>query len=273
MKSNYPSLSLSLLVFLSLFLFSSCKKNISPSVSEQSDLSASTEKGTTKGLVGWWTFEGGSLLDKSGYGNDIIFNNATATADRNGNPNGAYAFNGVDNYMQVTNSNSLNPSKITLAAVVKVSDFYGGQCHGNVILRKGLSDYSNGVYSLAFDDGLYWNGQNCSNSLSQSQCFTAIYGNGNMYDQFNVCIAPDYLKKDKWYLLVYTYDGTYSRYFINGTLKATDTRSVQFDPNTSDLFFGRLYSSQYPYWLNGTIDEIRIYNRALSSQEVKSLFN
>ena len=41
--------------------------------------------------------------------------------------------------------------------------------------------------------------------------------------------------------------------------------------NNFDLYIGRLNDVQYPYWLNGDLDDIRIYNRALNEQEVDSL--
>ncbi len=46
-----------------------------------------------------------------------------------------------------------------------------------------------------------------------------------------------------------------------------------FTANTNDLFIGRLDASQYPFWFNGVIDEIRIYERALCETEVKVLSN
>src|SRR5258708_3214339 len=89
-------------------------------------------------MVAYYTFTGGSLKDSSGNHNDIIFNNATKTTDRFGNPNGAYLFDGSSSYMRVTNSATLSPAHaITIMAIVKVNGFYMGQCHANQILGKG----------------------------------------------------------------------------------------------------------------------------------------
>src|SRR5215469_8554831 len=49
----------------------------------------------TTGLVAYYNFNGGNLNDSSGYNNNITFNNATPTADRNGVANNAYLFNGT----------------------------------------------------------------------------------------------------------------------------------------------------------------------------------
>jgi hypothetical protein len=61
----------------------------------------------TNGLVGWWPFNG-NANDESGNGNNGTVNGATLTADRFGNLNKAYSFDGVDNYIHVLNTPSLD---------------------------------------------------------------------------------------------------------------------------------------------------------------------
>src|SRR5690242_20539738 len=93
------------------------------------------------GLMAYYPFNG-NAHDESGNGNDPIFNNATLTSDRLGNANSAYSFNGIDNYIRIPNSTSLNMSnKISICAWVKVAGFYQGKCHGNNIVMKGNQDY------------------------------------------------------------------------------------------------------------------------------------
>ena len=75
------------------------------------------------GLVAWYNFNGGTLKDSSGKDNHINFNNATLTTDRFGKPNNAYLFNGTSSYMSVPNSTSLNPSLISIVAMVKRKEF------------------------------------------------------------------------------------------------------------------------------------------------------
>ncbi len=59
------------------------------------------------GLRAYYPFSG-NANDASGNNNNPSFNNATLTADRFGNPNSAYHFNGTNNYMQVANNPTLN---------------------------------------------------------------------------------------------------------------------------------------------------------------------
>ena len=68
----------------------------------------------TNGLVGWWPFNG-NANDGSGNGNNGTVNGATLTADRFGNSSEAFSFDGVDDRVEVNNSNSLNPISISIS--------------------------------------------------------------------------------------------------------------------------------------------------------------
>jgi hypothetical protein len=59
--------------------------------------------------------------------------------------------------------------------------------------------------------------------------------------------------------------------YVDGKLKQTRIGTVPFTPNTFDLFIGRAERPDYPYWVTGVIDEIRIYKKALCEGEVKEL--
>ena len=210
--------------------------------------------------------------DASGNGNNAVFNNASLTSDRLGNPNSAYSFNGADNYIQIPNSVSLNTgSQISLCAYVKVNGFYNGPCHGNDIINKGQYQGGSNFYFLRFDDYAYTNGLNCSISFVDTL-------HQNFYSNDAAVATPGYspyINKDQWYCLVYTYDGSTTKFYIDGTLITQTSVSGLFVGNTDDLYLGRLFypsdPSLFPYWFNGVMDEVRIYNRAINDQEVKAL--
>jgi len=215
------------------------------------------------GLVAYYNFNGGTLNDSSGYGNNITFNNATQTSDRHGNANNAYLFNGTSSYMQVPNSASLNPNTITLMAVFKVNGFYQGLCHVNQILGKGMPDNINGFYMLRFSDYVL----NCTDPLdTNSEKFAGSFSGAGA--------SPDtvFVKTGQWYNLTFTYDGNDAKLYLNGELKWSTHMPVSFVANSHDIFIGRDEDNiQYPYWFNGVIDEIRIYNLALPAGAVKQL--
>src|SRR5258705_4476505 len=114
------------------------------------------------GLMAYYPFSG-NANDVSGNNNNPVFNNATLTADRFGNPNSAYSFNGTSSYTRILNSATLNfNTQMSITAWVKVAGFYQGPCHGNRMIMKGDGDGLTGNYLLGYDDHGFTNGQNCS---------------------------------------------------------------------------------------------------------------
>ena len=216
-------------------------------------------------LVAYYNFVGGTLKDSSGLNNHITFNNATPTIDRFGNQNGAYLFNGTSSYMRVPNHLSLNPSMITLMAIVKVNGFYNGACHANQILVKGFDDDSKGSYGLRISD--FPNA--CGDPVDTSKEYIhGYYGDGRSNSAGGIDRITA-VRTNKWIIVVFTYDGTDARFYVDGVLKDSQTGAHPFTSNTNDLFIGKHENPPFPYWFNGVIDEIRIYNKALKAHEVQ----
>ncbi|MBO9562333.1 MAG: LamG domain-containing protein [Niastella sp.] len=266
------------------FLFFATSTQVSSCVKEKTIYDTVTIRDTTiirdtvdcdcydlkDGLVAWYNFNGGTLNDSSGYNNHIVFNNAVKTTDRFGRANGAYLFNGTNSYMRVANSASINPtSAITLAAIVKVNGFYSGLCKGNMLISKTIDkDYGDGFYSLRFVN----HPTDCNAPLDeQHHYFSGTYGNFYSGGENDAPADTAYVKKSTWYHVVYTYENGVGKLYINGELKRVHNDPAVFTPNTAELYLGRMVSTQYPYFFNGVMDDVRIYNRALCLGEVKQL--
>ncbi len=221
------------------------------------------------GMVAYYNFDDGSLQDGSGFNNHIVFNSATPTTDRFGNANGAYLFDGSSSYMRATNSASLSPQKITLVAIVKVNDFYQGTCHANQIFGKGYPDPVLGYYNLRFMDTY----SDCYAPVNQNkQFFIGTYGDDIPQGTASFAgIDTSLITKETWYTVVYTYDGEQSKLYVNGELKHSQQKAVTFTANPFDLLIGRHQDPEYPYWFNGVIDELRIYDRALCACEIDQI--
>lgn len=218
------------------------------------------------GLKAYYPFTG-NANDVSGNNNNPVFNNATLTADRFGNPNSAYRFNGSSSYMQIPNSSSLNTNnKLSLTAWVKPMGFYSGPCHGNAVITKGNSGITPGLYAMWYDDNAGTNGANCSGPVNPA--VENFYGIG--------CMTPPpgytpYIQTNQWYSVTITYDGTTARLYINCQLKNTVSQGGLTFNNSDDLFIGKTFAAAFPYLVNGDIDEVRIYDRALNQDEVNVL--
>jgi len=200
----------------------------------------------------------GNAKDESGNNNNPVFNNASLTADRLGNAKSAYHFNGRNTYMKILNSQSINMgNKMSISLWVKPMGFYTGRCYNNMMLMKGDADYLPGNYSLRFSD-VY---TGCTAPTTKEERF---------YDAAGAVAATPLVKLNQWYNITVTYDGKTARLYINCELKASYPTSVSFI-NAYDLYIGHLNNDQYPYWLNGDLDEIRIYDRALNKEEILAL--
>ncbi|HYJ64719.1 MAG TPA: LamG domain-containing protein, partial [Parafilimonas sp.] len=274
MKKN----TINLLIFAALafsFQCMSCKKD--QAINQNAIRTSSSDNIGIHGLpvdsslVAWYTFTKGRLNDKSFYHNKIIFCSASPTVSRNGEDSGAYYFDGSSSYMSVKNNASLNPvGAISLAALVKPMGFYQGTCHSNRILNKEYNDVSNGRYVLGFDDQASYNYTGCFKPVKENrEDFYSTYGNSGA--SASGVTDTDYIRLGKWYTVVYTYSNSVSNLYINNKLAISDTISTSFTPNGYDLLIGKSLDPSYPYYFNGVIDEIRIYNRALSSDEVLGL--
>jgi len=230
---------------LSLFLL------VSTAVTAQVNLSL--------GLVGWYPFDG-SLNDQSGNNNNPSSSNVSFTQDRFGNANKATHFNGTNNFIRIPNSPSLNSTnKLSIAVWVRPTGFYNGTCHGNSILMKGDADYLPGNYFLRYSpDPLA--GCQTSPPFSQEQ----VYGQGAL-------ATNPFLQLNRWYSVVWTCDGTTCKIYVDCVLRGSGPIGSFTFTNLYDLFIGRLNDATYPYWLNGDLDDLRIYNRDLTTDEVNVL--
>lgn len=221
----------------------------------------SAQGSLSSGLVMYLPFNG-STLDVSGGGHHAINSGAVPATGISGAPNTAYYFNGAV-FMTVKHHVDLNPKKFSVCAKVKVQGFYNGFCYNNIIMTKGLQRRP-GFYSLMH---------------SQTQVFDCsvedIAKHNYRLDVQNISTPLDsmetlpYLVKDQWDCIVGTFDGDTARMYVNGVFRFK-YYEPGFSSNTDDILLGRLNSSVYPFFLTGSIDEMRIYNRALSAAEVST---
>lgn len=222
-----------------------------------------------QGLVAHWTFSG-NAIDISGNNNNGTVNGVVPTIDINGIPNQAYYFDG-NSYIEVANSASLNfpTDSFSIYTLVKPQGYYLGTCHGNSIIDKGNSDNIQGFYALRFDDGPYTNWANCANLVVDTahQCFYIARINGAL----NPAPYTPYIVSNNWYCVIAICDGINLKLFVNGQLKSNIPVNGIPGTNNHNLFIGRKNSITYPYWFKGVIDEIRMYNRVLNTQEIDSL--
>lgn len=210
----------------------------------------------TNGLIAYYPFSG-NANDLSGNANNGIVNGATLTTDRFGVANKAYRFND-GNFIQVANSASLNLlNAFTISTWVNLQSTMGRDGYGN------LSSYGyHPIFTKNCDRGqLQMAIEPATNGTFKLNTYAGAGGNNP--------IIP--LALNQWKHLTVVYDGTAIKHFVDGTMITTKLVSMDLAAtNASDLFIGKM--GCFNYFLNGLIDDFRIYNRALTDAEVQSIY-
>ena len=203
----------------------------------------------TDGLVAHYKFDG-NANDSSGNGNNGVVHGATLAADRFGNANSAYSFDG-DDWIQVANSASLSSltKDMTFSAWVNVRElgFFGWV----QILAKGTNMRQYG-FGLRMEDGDF------------------VWVN-NVRKEISVAVDGGVLPMNEWYHLTASYNGSRIIAYVNGVVVGFTDVEDEFVANMDDLYIGKDIPGDTEYF-NGALDDLRIYNRALSAAEVKALY-
>jgi pimeloyl-ACP methyl ester carboxylesterase len=210
------------------------------------------------GLVAYYPFNG-NANDASGNGNNGIVNGATLTADRFGNPNSAYSFNGSSDYIRVPNSNSLQlTNDFTLTAWINCQSFAGVT---QDILTKHMAGPN-------FDGT--WIFQLFQTGAIEFEATPSFYY--YTYSDTSPSIG-------NWHQVTFTYSKASSDWniYIDGALNNSGIQTYDIEITTNDWFMGvqitGLHNTQrFENFFNGCIDDIRIYNRVLCGSEVQSLY-
>lgn len=213
------------------------------------------------GLVAYYPFKG-NVLDYSGNKNNgTVYGMLTPTTDHKGNANGAYSFNGINNYVEVPDAPSLNPTTaITVSAWYSPAAFSGS---GNdPILDKPFTSTSLPAYQ-------YHLGVTGNQYPNQPSKFGFDVSPNNVY--LGAATTQNFYKIGTWYHIVGTYDGSYCKIYINGVLITTNPATGTLTDYGQNIYIGKF--GNLSYYLPGSIGEIRIYSRALSQSEVTTLYN
>ncbi|MCR5660406.1 MAG: T9SS type A sorting domain-containing protein [Bacteroidales bacterium] len=206
----------------------------------------------SEGLIAYYPFDG-DANDYSGNGNHgTIIGNVVSVTDRHGNANGAYRFPGsAFNYISVPDAECLHLSNFTLSAWVYTdADNYGS----GYLINKGR-DINNGSYRLTV---------------------TGV-GATTLYGGTNDAAVEEEPSVGQWHMVTGTVEGDQARYYLDGVLMDERTLSYPFSyDNSEPLTLGCHYYSGVPsnwaYTLLGVLDEVRIYNRVLTPEEVQMLY-
>ncbi|MFA5021448.1 MAG: LamG domain-containing protein, partial [Patescibacteria group bacterium] len=228
----------------------------------------------TNGLVGYWSFDGqyttstDGTKDVSNNGNWGSFNGGVKPVG--GISGQALSFDGVDDYVKLESDEGLNlAANLTLEAWIN----YNGTGSTTIIDRReqcpasvrGWSQYhlsvSNSVINYNIDRTSNCSGGSGGDRYEGSSAVTA-----NEWHHVAVTVIDNDNFSGGRTVKMYL-DGNLES--VTQTLDLGDSSSFSVDRNYNNFIGARSDVADYIYSSNGLIDEVRIYNRALSADEVK----
>jgi hypothetical protein len=201
-------------------------------------------------LIGWWPFNG-NANDESGNNNHGEIFNTSLAEDRFGNQNACYEFD-VNKYISVSDNNFFRDSNFTISYWFYQDSLNydysnrGGVFFGEPGSLKPINIRLNKEYKYIYA---------CSNIISAS---------GNNIFPIN-----------NWYHVVLVHDGSNSlnKVYINLELEyEITTTAICSVPNNPNLLFGKNYFTVSPDYHQGKLDDIGIWNKALTFEEITNLF-
>ena len=220
----------------------------------------------TNGLVGYWPFNG-NANDESGNGNNGVVNGATLTSDRFGNVGSSYSFNGLNNHIEVPDANNLRLSNTDFTISIWV---YHNSLNSNsncYLSKRSITQNSSGYIFLSSNQV-----QNKYQFTVSNGCDPTAYSDSIARIGFWKNIIVSYkLAEQKIY---FYQDGvlTNSTVGVNCNFQSTGGIPYPSSANNNPLIFGEDNGLINPYWLNGKLDDIAIYNRALTPLEITQLY-
>ena len=203
----------------------------------------------TQGLVAAYNLDeasGSTANDSSGNGNTGTISGPTHTTS--GKYGRALSFDGTNDFVSIADSSSLHlTTGMTLEAWVNQG---GGQTWRTVIFKERPGGMTYALYARN------------ANSRPVGQVYI-----GGERDVAGTSTVPN----NSWTHLATTYDGATQRFFVNGTQVASRAQTGSIIASTGLLKLGG--NGIWGEWFKGTIDDVRVYSRALSAAEIQADMN
>ena len=207
------------------------------------------------GLVSWWPGDNNPF--------DVADNNDGTLQMGAGFAAGlvgpAFSFDGSDDFVKVPDSANLEPPSFTVEAWIKTSGIASDFTNFNRIVVK-LNGEGRQAYSLAV-------GGSTGGGVSGHAELRMQESGGNT----DLAVSTTDVNDGIWHHVAGTFDGTNLRIYVDGILENTVAKAfnVPFYSNPGDLFIGSFNGSIQ--FFHGVIDEVEIFNRALSQAEIQAI--
>lgn len=229
--------------------------------SNYSDTCNAVSGSLTQGLVGYWPFCG-NANDDSGHGNNGTVNGATLTTDRFGNANGAYDFGEIDDYIEIPTTNGqFDNEQFTISYWFKsnqnASNPNGGPNVNPAIISRLNSGGPSANPPTAVDNFVIY-------EIGGSNHFNTPFNGG--------ATGSNTVLGNVWRHIVFSVKSDSTTTYLNGAKIGSSLNNGKISFQNYPI---RLGKSKHTYWkdFTGNLDDIGIWNRALTETEITNLYN
>jgi len=214
-------------------------------------------------LVGYWKFDEGSgttAYDASGHGNNGTLTNGPA-----------YTTAKVGNYALSFSSSSNN--------YVKMGNLFNFSSTGTFSGSAWIKlSFSSGLANVIIDDSWIQASQNAWNFYTEStNGYLKFYGgvSGSSGNAIGTKVVAD----NNWHYVVFTYNNKVVTFYIDGVKDVSGVANMVGNGTMSTINYGTLVganfntnNNNFTNYANGLIDDVRVYNRALSATEIQAIY-
>jgi hypothetical protein len=234
-------------------------------------------------LVAYYPFDG-DAKDHSGNDNHGVVSGTTLTTDRFGNPDSAYLFDGLDDGIEVPHSKSLDIDReVTFSVWVNLADVH----RTPVFVSKGVWQQSGYIFQIYRGRVRFAiTGLSDLDAVGRDAGESPGWPSFGFYDELYVdppsaggsrryrysVLDAGQPSAGKWQHFAATYGSDEMRIYVDGVLAGSRKVSGRPIPSAAPLLIGCYRHENNPDDpFRGAMDEVRVYNRALSAAEVQAL--
>ncbi len=213
-------------------------------------------------ITGWWPGEG-TAGDLIGTNNGALSGGATASAPAF--VGSGFSFDGTNGYVQFPDSPVFHPSNLTVEAWVKFSDLNSAGSGGSPAGQQYVvfKQNSRATTFEGFDLGKLRSG------ASDFFHFAVSSSSGQSVD----ILSTTAVSTGVWYHIAGVRGSNFSQLYVNGQLQAQGSVSFAQDYGNLPLFFGTSGQTSWDHKFKGVLDEVSLYSRALSSNELAAIYS
>jgi autotransporter-associated beta strand protein len=213
------------------------------------------------GLIAWWPGEG-NANDLAGAHNGALLGGATATTP--GKVGQAFSFDGTNSYVSIPDSPMLRPTNFTIEAWVRFTSLdsagSGGSPAGDqyIVFKQNTRSSDFEGFDLS------------KTRVSGGDVFRLLVASATA--QTAEIHSTTLLSTGVWYHVAGVRGSNFTQLYVNGHLESQTNVSFPMNYGTNALFFGSSGQSYWDHKFAGLLDEVSLYNCALSADEIAAIY-